>query len=134
MRTLSIILLVAAIGMFSCRKSNSTGTNSLVGKWGLRTLPDTTFSLPGGTIYVQMNIQGLVDGEGGCNSFKGTYTADNNKLVFGDLTSTLMWCTYGDLETRFMTALRNTDSYTMSKGMLILYHGGTQLATLTLIP
>ena len=73
---------------------------------------------------------GTVTGEGGCNTFNGTYTTDGSKLTFGPLSSTKKAC--GDaadtLEQAFLTALQATQTYEItSDAKLKLTSGATTM-------
>ena len=138
MRTRSILLtailfLTVSAGFLACR-NHSKGSSALINRWALKTLADTTFSVPGGYLYLQIDSKGTASGFGGCNDFSGTYTVNNTQLTFSNLSSTLLWCDLGDLETKFMNALQQTNNYSVSNGTLSLYHGAALLATLSITP
>jgi len=132
MRIFSILAL-AVLCFTACRRNNNHNNVALVNRWNLESLSDTAFSIPDGKMYLQLSSNGTVSGEGGCNGFSGTYTLDGNQLFFRDLLSTLIWCDYGNLETKFMSALNKTNSYTISNGVLYLYVDGMQLASLSVM-
>ena len=125
-----IILLVASVCFFACR-SHSSDNTALIHNWGLKTLSDTTFTVPDGFINLQMDAKGAVNGYGGCNSFSGTYSVKGKQLFFSNLASTLLWCDYGNLETKFLNALQQTNNYSITNYTLSLYHDATLLATLS---
>jgi len=101
-----------------------------VHSWALKTLGNTLIYAPKGYIHIQFDGKGRVSGYGGCNSVSGSYAISGTQLSFSDLTSTLLWCDYGDLESNFMEALRQTNNYTVNNSLLSLYHGSELKATL----
>lgn len=71
-----------------------------------------------------------VQGFGGCNQFGGDYERDGKSLRIGPIASTKMAC-IGAMETesRLFEALRNTRSFSIANGELILFDAdGDQLA------
>ncbi len=64
-----------------------------------------------------------------CNNMGGTYTTEGNKLTFGPMMSTLMYCD-GSQETLFGTMLGIVKSYSFTKkGTLELQYGEGGVAT-----
>src|SRR5690606_33046302 len=67
--------------------------------------------------------EGKVDGFGGCNSFSGSYTLDEEalRLRFEDVATTLMACAEGmEVETALHEVLRSVDNYSYSGEQLSL--------------
>ncbi|MBS1584445.1 MAG: META domain-containing protein [Bacteroidetes bacterium] len=132
-RHVALIMLALATALcFTACRNNSKNNAALVGNWSLTTLPDTSFTIPQGRIYITFDGKGAVSGNGGCNDFSGNYTAKGNSLHLSNLINTLMWCDYGDLETKFLTALKLTNNYAVSNKTLSLYQDAKLLATLTM--
>lgn len=70
-----------------------------------------------------------VQGQGGCNSFFGSYDLTGNKIKFSKLGSTRMACTKGmEQETAYLKALEDTTVYKLENGKLGLYRGDELLA------
>lgn len=131
-RYISLMMLALATALcFPACRSHSKNNVALVGNWSLTTLPDTSFTIPQGRIYITFNSKGAVSGNGGCNGFSGNYTANGTTVHFSNLISTLMWCDYGDLETKFMNALQQTNNFAVQNSTLSLYHDASLVATLT---
>ncbi|NDV46795.1 META domain-containing protein [Paludibacter sp. 221] len=62
-----------------------------------------------------------VNGNGGCNSFFGTYVIKNgNRISFSQMGSTMMACLNMETESQFMRALEMTDNYTVNGDTLSL--------------
>lgn len=63
-----------------------------------------------------------VNGNGGCNSFFGTYTlqADSNRISFSQIGSTRMACLKPTVESDFFNALETVDNYTVKNDTLQL--------------
>lgn len=134
---IAAILLLASLSLFSCKREHGIDP-VFVKTWGLYELADTTFSIPDGYIYVQLDGKGNASGYGGCNNFSGTYSAGlkDGTIKFSRLTSTLLWCDYGELETRFMNALQEANRckvYNTGNNLMALYRDNTFLATLRVV-
>ena len=57
----------------------------------------------------------------GCNQYSGTFIARGDSLAFGPVTSTKMFCAAtSELETAFLKALGETDTYRVSDSELVL--------------
>jgi len=70
-------------------------------------------------------------GHAGCNNFFGSYEAEEEKLTFSALGSTMMACPEGmDTEQAFLKALGKTTRYEISGQFLILYADDHPLARL----
>ena len=74
----------------------------------------------------------MVSGKGDCNSLNGKYTmaASDNKLSFGMLVSTRMFCQQQDKEDQFMQMLGKVDSYDVDGDLLLLLAGSEVVAVL----
>lgn len=68
--------------------------DQLIGNWTLKSIADgdmkTLFGERPATI--KFAADNTVNGYGGCNQYRGTYTLDNNTISFGPLASTRMAC------------------------------------------
>lgn len=72
--------------------------------------------------YLVLKEEGnKVNGNGGCNSFFGTYTLDGTRLRFSGLGSTKMACPDLDIESEFFEVLSKTDSYHYRNDTLQLF-------------
>lgn len=71
---------------------------------------------------------GRVSGLAGCNRYSGPVEVGLSQLVFGPLISTKMACPNLDTENRFLTVLRDTVTYKLLPGYLILLNDGRNLA------
>ena len=68
--------------------------------------------------------QKRVSGNGSCNSFGGSVTIVDNKLVFGNLFSTKMYCeAVQGIETDFFAALGKVNRYEIKGNSLLMYQG-----------
>lgn len=73
-----------------------------------------------GKFTVTFSIDGKVSGTTDCNSFGGSYTVTENRISFGDMFSTKMYCESSQ-EGDFMNLLRDATSFHFtSRGELIL--------------
>lgn len=62
---------------------------------------------------LEIGADGKVSGNGGCNRFSGSATIEGDKIIFGDLASTMMACTEAamDQEMKFHAALAAARSF-----------------------
>ena len=138
------IIAVTAFGSAACSSAASPSAGGggagasatapltdpdLVGtEWVLGDLPGQVLADVRPTI--SFSGDGTVDGNAGCNTFSGSYTADGSNLTFGPLASTKMACegAKGTLETAFLGAIQATTTYEITDaGELKLTSGATTL-------
>jgi heat shock protein HslJ len=75
-------------------------------------------------ITLEFSTQTDVGGSGGCNSFGGMYTVEDDSITFGELASTLMACldeAVMDQEAWFFETLALVERYEIAEGQLILH-------------
>jgi pimeloyl-ACP methyl ester carboxylesterase/heat shock protein HslJ len=68
------------------------------------------------TITLEFGEDGQAGGSGGCNSYGGAYTVQNDSLQFGEITSTLMACAdqaVTEQEQQYLEALRTAGRFTI---------------------
>ncbi len=116
-------------------------------EWTLVSLQDAQGSqqdTTGKGLTIQFEPDGSVFGSGGCNRFRGTFTAgDAQQLTIGPLASTLIGCDQpvADLETAYLQALEGVGGYRLDgagrleltfgdQGVLSYTGGGGQPASL----
>ncbi len=136
------ILSVAIIGLFALNMnyltikniSRGTAKNSFIHAeipllgthWDLVALSDTKIPLEktSGKIYLILNKDSSVTGNGGCNSFTGKYgLGKDDAIFFGEMARTNIACPDVDLERRFINALAKTDHYVVKGDTLSLNSG-----------
>ena len=66
--------------------------------------------------FEDQNVYGSTD----CNNFMGSYELDENKISFGPLAMTLMYCE-GSQESDFMNMINSVDSAALNNEELLLY-------------
>ena len=70
------------------------------------------------------DTQKRVSGNGSCNSFAGAVSIADNKLQFGNLFSTKMYCeAVQGIETDFFAALGKITRYELKQNCLLMYQG-----------
>ena len=136
------ILSVAIIGLFTLNtnflmiKKISPGIakNSFIPAelpllgthWDLIALSNTNAPLEKtpGKVFLILNKDSTVTGNGGCNSFTGKYSlGKDNAIYFGEMARTNISCSAIDLERRFINALAKTDNYYVKGDTLSLNRG-----------
>ena len=80
-------------------------------------LDETVKNLPKIEIYVE---EERVYGNTGCNSFNAKTDIDENKITFSNIIATEMACP-GNLEQRFLSAIKSVDNYRIEKMRLLLF-------------
>lgn len=125
MKTLLSILFIATI-VFSCNETKQVmGTGNQVQLSGTYTV----IAIDGEDIYDNAPTlifdlkEKRLSGSTGCNRYFGGFTHDLNALEILDIASTEMACEQPimDVENRFLQALRNTGSYSLNDGVLLLF-------------
>jgi heat shock protein HslJ len=66
---------------------------------------------------------GRISGNGGCNSYNGTYTLAGKDLTFGQLASTKMACPSMSLESKYFRVLERATGYRHEGDRLTIYCG-----------
>ena len=133
-----LIILFAFSILLSCnstKKSTDTGISSANPNaeltetyWKLTELMGEPIVMtPGTKTEMRMILKkegNQVSGNGGCNSFRGSYTLlEGSRLSFSPLVSTRMACDNMEKETTFMELLQKADNYTIQGNVLNLNKG-----------
>lgn len=105
----------------------------LIGDWELLrgTVEGDAFPVVDGhRITMNFSDDGTVGGVAACNSYGGTYVADDEDLIIGrELASTAMGCEprVMDSEAAFLAVLRESLTYSVSGDELTIIHSGGEL-------
>lgn len=73
--------------------------------------------------------EGLVSGDGGCNSFSGSYEVQGNQLVFNDVVGTLRACADENLtaqEQQYLSALQSAGEFEQTADQLTIHYNDGQ--------
>lgn len=95
-------------------------------RWKLVSLGTGSEAVPvllNSSVTLEFGADGKVSGQGGCNSYGGTYTVQDGSLKFGEIVSTLRACvdqTITEQEQRYLQALRGAQQYTLEGDSLTL--------------
>lgn len=120
-----LVSAAAALGYLVYQNSSSlqrsqVGIQQLVknNRWYLQTLDGET---PHKIIYFELDENERANGFSGCNTFFGAYSLNNWQLTFSELAATKKACLdIIDLETDFLAALEEVESFNLSNNKLIL--------------
>ncbi|MBX3011471.1 MAG: META domain-containing protein [Caldilineaceae bacterium] len=77
------------------------------------------------TVTLIFGEAGEVGGNGGCNTYGGSYTIQDNQLVFGELISTLMACVdqgVTEQEMSYLAALQSAGPFEIADGVLVIWY------------
>lgn len=89
---------------------------------------------PGSVVTLSFESAGRLGGTGGCNSFGGEYTVQNNTLTISEVVSTLMACADNAVtqqEQAYLSALRAAHSFEQLDSQLIIHYGSGQRLVFT---
>ena len=72
------------------------------------------------TISLSLNDK-TTSGNTGCNNFNGRFTLKGNKISFGQMASTKMFCENMDTEDLFFSTLEKVSAYSMENDELVFF-------------
>ena len=129
-----IAIFIVTIFFLSCnstKKSSNKKENNVVEKTKKTTTPKIAAS------YIVKELQGKkelaknptivfhkgsISGNSGCNRYGGKVTITGNKIKFGALMGTKMYCeAFMKIEKEFLKALSNTDHYKIVENQILLF-------------
>ncbi|MBA6152096.1 META domain-containing protein [Gelidibacter maritimus] len=125
----SLSVLVCFL-LFNCKSQmppkepSSTSETAFVGtKWVLTKLNGDVLNLSKTELeqpYIKLSSKDNgIGGNGGCNSFGGTYILkDNQQIEFSQMMATMRYCEGSSIENVFMSNLKKAVSYTITDGEL----------------
>lgn len=117
MRKIMVAMLMALVLVSACAPK----TNLIDTKWQLIDLPGQTIPTD---VTVTLNLgPDSIGGSDGCNSYGGSYTADESTIQFGeDIFHTEMYCSdeIQTISTAYYSALVKSVTYEMDEESLIL--------------
>ncbi len=101
------------------------GPNGLAGTWHLQAYGAVANPTPApAEAYITFD-KGNVSGNAGCNTFGGQYRMAGNKLLFFNLSTTLMACLDQNAmqqESLVLNGLNNASGFTVQNGNLFIYY------------
>lgn len=108
-------------------------SETLSGEWILTKLSGIPVSdiFKEKTPTITFNADGTVNGNAGCNNYRGTYKQEENNLIFGPLMSTKMMCPSIDGENQFTKILSAPVFATINGTELFLSQDGNEAMVLT---
>lgn len=118
MRPLVALCLILVVGCVAAT-SGSVGLDG--SEWTLATLGGQP-PVAGSNVTLAF-AGGNASGSGGCNQYRGPYTADGSSLTFGPLIATKRACLSPEMnqqETAYLDALSKTATYEVTGDRLIL--------------
>jgi heat shock protein HslJ len=130
-----LIFLALITIIYGCSKKELEGfnVNRLHDIWALE-------SIAGEKIIIDENIKNLpvleiyvkeerLHGNTSCNTIDGKVEIDKNNITFSEIITTEMACP-GDIEQRFLSALRKVNNYKIEKLRLYLFENEKEILTL----
>lgn len=94
---------------------------SIIGKWQLVSMKRDGKSLPLIGKAITLNIdKNKIGGNGGCNSYGGSFSQKGKEVTFSDIFSTKMWCDNSPTENLYFQTLEESVNYELKNGQLIL--------------
>lgn len=129
--TLIFTTLALLLALTACDSGNAEPSVNLDGTaW---VLTDYQGNAPIGNAPTLSFEDGQVSGNASCNSFGGGYSVKGDKLTFGVLGATEMYCMdpegIMDQESAYLQLLGQADSFEIQDGQLLLFSGGQAVLT-----
>jgi heat shock protein HslJ len=132
-RILIFLALITIIYGCSTKEVEGFNVNRLHDIWALE-------SIAGEKIIIDENIKNLpaleiyvkeerVHGNTSCNTIDGKVEIDKNNITFSEIITTEMACP-GNIEQRFLSALRKVNNYKIEKLRLYLFENEKEILTL----
>ena len=93
MKKYLLILFMVCLAITAC--SSGSKSASIVGTWKLTAYGPANSPTPAVSdvdASITFDVNGTLNGNGGCNSMSGDYKVDGNQITFGPIMSTLMGC------------------------------------------
>ncbi|WP_417369646.1 META domain-containing protein [Gelidibacter japonicus] len=130
MKYILSLSFLACILLFNCKsqvtpqKPSTTDEVSFIGtKWVLTKLNGDVLNLSKTELeqpFIRLTAKDNgVGGNGGCNTFGGTYTLkDNQQIEFSQMMATMRYCEGSSIENVFMGNLQKARSYILTDGEL----------------
>ncbi|RXJ52700.1 META domain-containing protein [Gelidibacter gilvus] len=130
MKNLIRLSFLTCILLFNCKSqvppqepSNKGETTFIGTKWVLTKLNGDVLNLTKTELeqpYIKLSAKDNgVGGNGGCNSFGGTFTLkDDQQIEFSQMMATMRYCEGSSIENVFMANLQKAVSYTIVNGEL----------------
>ena len=109
--------------------SNSADKSNVIGSYKVTFIANNEVSnISDKNITINFNPDGKVNGNNSCNNYGGNYKIDKDKLSFGVMMSTKMFCQENaKIESAFMSNLTDVDGFKIHEDVLILLRGNTQV-------
>ena len=123
---------IALIALAQPEAAGAPGAADLVGGWVLAEIGAAP-AAAGVKTTLTLTDAAEATGQGGCNSFRGSYTLDGETFRFGPVASTRRACPPPQMEqeTRFFAALKATRGFRIEDARLLLLDtGGAPIAGL----
>jgi putative lipoprotein len=109
------LILLTGIVLAACGIIPSTGDRLMSEVWTLQSMVSGGADVAledGVTTTIQFSEDGTYSGNGGCNSYSGSYTIEGNSISLGVAASTLVACATGmEQEAAFFAALPEVTNY-----------------------
>lgn len=108
-------LVVSLFMLFVLAACGNTSTGLIQGKWTLISYgspSDQIAAVPDVEAHIEFDSEGSMNGNVGCNGFGGDYSVSGDKINFGPVMSTMMFCEgVADQEMATLAALSESVTY-----------------------
>lgn len=121
-----VFAIIISLGLASCDETkkviDTASQITLNGTYHVTDLEGKTLESDAPSIEFSA-IEKRISGTTGCNRYFGTYDLDLYALTISEIASTEMACPQPIMNTEFvfLSALRNTGSFSLDKGVLTFY-------------
>jgi heat shock protein HslJ len=116
MKKMLFVALLAILALSACSGGSSA---TIEGQWKLVSYNQTP-AVPDVETSIEFK-DGQLSGNVGCNSFGGEYTMKGNKITFGPVMSTMMFCeAVADQESSTLAVLQNETTFVLNEDRLAI--------------
>lgn len=105
MKIIKSVLAFTAIILVGCASHKAITTDSLSGKWAIKSAMGTSTEKGESPAYITFEKDGKVHGCATVNLFHGGYTLNNNEITFSQMGMTMKWGQSMDIERAIGKAL-----------------------------
>jgi len=123
---LSKFFIFSALIIHTCGDGKNKPQLLSFDQWTVTSINENSGFSVNPTISLSINDK-TISGNTGCNNFNGRFTLKGNKISFGQMASTKMFCKNMDTEDLFFSTLEKVDSYTIENNELILLNKASEV-------
>lgn len=117
---LTKFFIFSALIIHSCGSGKNKPQRLSLDQWTVTSINENSSFSANPTISLSVNDK-TISGNTGCNNFNGRFTLRGNKISFGQMASTKMFCKNMDTEDRFFSTLEKVSTYSIENDELVFF-------------